>query len=410
VTFVDGDRSAKYPKRTDFVTQGIPFLNAESISNGRLDASKANRISEAKFAEIKKGRLLPGDLILTTRGNGVGKPAFYSSRQPALINAQLLIIRPEPNKLEPRYLYYSFCDPSFQIQLQNFKSGSAQPQLPITALRELEFSFPSLLIQRKIAAVLSAYDDLIENNTRRIAILEAMAQVFYREWFVELRFPGHEKAKLVDSPLGKIPEGWASTVADFGKVTTGKTPSKTRPEYFGGEIPFVKTPDMHGNLFCISTTETLTNEGMLSQPAQTVPPNSVCVSCIGTVGAISITDATCQTNQQINTIVPHSRSRREFIYLCLRNSVSRLKQIGAAGATMDNISKGKLMSFDVLLPPTDILDQFSSHTSDFFDRIGLSQKQSAVLRKTRDLLLPKLISGQLDVEDLDIDSCEAVTE
>ena len=173
IEFVDGDRSSKYPKRSEFVSEGIPFLNAESINQGYLNLSKANFITREKFSSIKKGRLQGGDLILTTRGNGVGKAAyFFGKPSTGLINAQLLIIRPEQKHIFPRFLYYSFINPYFQGTLKNFVSGSAQPQLPIQSLREVELSYPPLPIQRKIAAILSAYDDLIENNTRRIEILD----------------------------------------------------------------------------------------------------------------------------------------------------------------------------------------------------------------------------------------------
>lgn len=240
IEFVDGDRSSKYPKRSEFVSEGIPFLNAESINEGYLNLSKANFLTEEKFSSIKKGRLQGGDLILTTRGNGVGKAAYFSGKpSTGLINAQLLIIRPEQKHIFPRFLYYSFINPYFQGTLKNFVSGSAQPQLPIQSLREVELSYPPLPIQCKIAAILSAYDDLIENNTRRIEILEEMARSLYREWFVNFRFPGHEQVKMVDSELGLIPEGWKPVkLGDIAQdIRRSINPDQIDPDtpYFGLE-------------------------------------------------------------------------------------------------------------------------------------------------------------------------------
>lgn len=345
-------------------------------------------------------------LLAGNNANGIYPLKYFKGKFDAY--QRTYVVTPlDSSKLNTRFLYFAM-RPMLDY-MRSISTGAATKFLTLTILKGLDFSYPPLPTQRKIASILSAYDDLIENNTRRIAILEEMAQAIYREWFVNFRFPGHENVKLVDSPLGQIPEGWeVKTVGDFGNVITGKTPSKKKEEYYDGEICFVKTPDMHGNLFCLTTTETLSELGRDSQLRQTVPKNSICISCIGTVGVISITTAECQTNQQINTIVPSSTHWREFIVLALKDNVPRLKQMGAAGATMDNISKGKLVGFQILHPPHDVVSEFSLLVHDMFERIKLSQRQNNVLRNTRDLLLPKLISGKLDVEDLDIDVMDPI--
>jgi type I restriction enzyme S subunit len=288
---------------------GFYFLSAKDVRDGKLNYEDARQITETDFLDThRRTQLEPDDLVISNSGT-IGRMALVKNQPETsrtTFQKSVAIVKPKHERVLASWLYYFL---HFDLErLIGFAGGTAQKNLLLRDLRAFSIALQPLPIQCKIAGVLSAYDDLIENNTRRIAILEAMAQAIYREWFVEFRFPGHEKIKFVDSTLGKIPEGWAATVGDFGKVTTGKTPTKTRPENFGGEIPFVKTPDMHGNLFCISTSEALSDEGVMSQPSQTVPPNSVCISCIGTVGAISITSATCQTNQQINTIIPHSLS------------------------------------------------------------------------------------------------------
>ncbi len=345
-------------------------------------------------------------LLAGNNANGIYPLKYFKGKFDAY--QRTYVVTPlDSSKLNTRFLYFAM-RPMLDY-MRSISTGAATKFLTLTILKGLDFSYPPLPTQRKIASILSAYDDLIENNTRRIAILEEMAQAIYREWFVNFRFPGHENVKLVDSPLGQIPEGWeVKTVGDFGNVITGKTPSKKKEEYYDGEICFVKTPDMHGNLFCLTTTETLSELGRDSQLRQTVPKNSICISCIGTVGVISITTAECQTNQQINTIVPSSTHWREFIVLALKDNVPRLKQMGAAGATMDNISKGKLVGFQILHPPHDVVSEFSLLVHDMFERIKLSQRQNNVLRNTRDLLLPKLISGKLDVEDVDIDVMDPI--
>ena len=208
ITIIDGDRSSRYPKRSEFREQGVLFLNTTNIVQNRLDLTEANFVSPEKFDEMKKGRLQRFDIVITTRGS-IGKVALFDCDPPkGLINAQMLILRADDEIINRKFLFYQTCSDDFQTKLKNFASGSAQPQIPIIDLKEVEIAVPPLPAQRKIAAVLSTYDDLIENNTRRIKILEEMAGAIYREWFVEFRFPGHEQVEMVESELGLIPQGW----------------------------------------------------------------------------------------------------------------------------------------------------------------------------------------------------------
>ncbi len=229
---------------------------------------------------------------------------------------------------DERFVYYFFK----AFDFTPYNSGSAQSSLNRNYLYPVPIQVPPLQTQRKIAAILSAYDDLIENNMRRIEILEEMARSLYREWFVNFRFPGHEQVKMVDSELGLIPEGWdVKKLVELGEIITGKTPSKKVPEYFGDYMPFIKTPDMHGNIFCIQAGEYLSELGVASQKNKIIPANSLCVSCIGTAGIVSITSVISQTNQQINSIILHEQLNREFLYFALRSLKEIINQYGSNG-------------------------------------------------------------------------------
>jgi type I restriction enzyme, S subunit len=300
---------------------------------------------------------------------------------------------------DPRFASYFLKTLNFALQ----NVAGAVPGVNRNILHMMPVQIPPLPTQRKIAAILSAYDDLIENNTRRIKILEEMAQALYREWFVHFRFPGHEKVLMVDSAIGMIPEGWeVRTLACFGKVVTGKTPSKKVPEYFGDYLPFIKTPDMHGDIFCIDSEEKLSELGATSQNNKTLPPNSICVSCIGTAGIVAITGKNSQTNQQINSIVLDDLSHREFLYFALSDLKETINQYGANGATMVNLNKGKFEALKIVFPDRKMIIKFSEATLSKFEQIKILQLKNANLRRTRDLLLPKLISGDLNVENLEI--------
>jgi len=286
-------------------------------------------------------------------------------------------------------------------------SQSTRPYIGKTAQQELQIIFVDLPNQRKIAAILSAYDDLIENNTRRIQILEEMAQAIYREWFVHFRFPGHENVPMVESgtELGEIPEGWeVNLLGDFGEIITGKTPSKKVNNYWDSpDVPFIRTPDMHDQFFCLHTTDYLSQAGADSQSNKYLPPNSLCVSCIGTVGIVTITSRRSQTNQQINSIVLNHHFELEFLYFSILELKETIQLYGSTGATMSNLSKGKFMVLKVIKPSDELLAMYHTAASPMFELIENLQLKNLNLQTTRDLLLPRLISGQVDVSELEID-------
>ena len=199
-----------------------------------------------------------------------------------------------------KFVKYAF--DILQRDCKKISQGTAQDNLSWKKLSTIKFPAPDIEIQDRIVSVLSVYDDLIENNQKQIKLLEEAAQRLYKEWFVNLRFPGYEDVKIVDG----VPEGWTyKRVEEFGEVTTGKTPSTSKTEYYGGNIPFVTIPDMHGTVFPLVTEKTLTKVGADTQKSKYLPANTVIVSCIATVGLVNIAIEPCQTNQQINSVILH---------------------------------------------------------------------------------------------------------
>lgn len=254
-------------------------------------------------------------------------------------------------------------------------------------------------VQKKIAAILSSYDELIENNQRRIALLEKMAEEIYREWFIRFRFPGYQSVEFEKG----IPKGWTlERVDSLGKVITGKTPSTEIQKYYGGIIPFVKTPDMHGNMFIYETEEKLTTEGLNSQPSQIIPANAISVSCIGTGGIVSIVTEKCSTNQQINSTVLRNSKDLEWGFFTIKGLKETIQAFGSTGTTMTNLSKGKFAGLKVIMPPKEIREDFHEKIFPLFEQIKALSLTNINLKKTRNQLLPRLISGKLSVENLDI--------
>ena len=372
----------KMPKKGDLRPDGYPIFTGYRIA-GYHDSY---HYKDSEIVVVARGVGGAGDIKMSP-------PFCY------LTNISIALQIKVPNILK-KFLFYSLDN----YTLRGLRTGAAQPQIIIADIKNYLVKFPSYTTQQKIASILSAYDDLIENNTRRIAILEEMAQMIYREWFVKLRFPGHEEIKMVDSLLGKIPEKWeVKKIKDYGEVVTGKTPPKKNKDYYGGDFPFIKTPDMNGSAYVMETGDHLSETGALSQKKKFIPPGSVLVSCIGTLGVVALTRVDSQTNQQINSIIPTNRINSFYLYIKCKSLTSQLNALGSSGATMGNVNKHKFEEIDVLYPGETLLEKFGKFCEPTFNQILNLLRRTQVLRETRDLLLPKLISGELDVSDLDIE-------
>ena len=297
------------------------------------------------------------------------------------------------------------CSDRFQGELRNFASGSAQPQIPITDLRQVSVPVPPLPTQRKIAAILSAYDDLIENNLRRIKILEEMAQNLYREWFVKFRFPGHQHTRFTDSPLGRIPEGWeVCTVENTFAIMGGGTPSKTVPEYWNeGIINWYSPTDLTAtdSMFMERSGNQISELGLKKSSARLFPPFSVMMTSRATLGVISINTTEACTNQGFITCVPNERFPLYTLYYWLKENVEYFISLGT-GATFKEITKGVFKTIELVVPTPAIATQFEDTVQQFALQVLNLQRKNTTLRHTRDLLLPKLISGEVDVSELDI--------
>ncbi len=379
-----------------------PFITPSDM-DGRKKAASTQRYLSEEGAKLLQRNLIPsGSVAVSCIGWQMGKSIMTC--RPSFTNQQLNTIIPN-EKVDADFLYYALSMRREELLSLGAATGVRTPILNKSAFSNLDLLIPQIGVQGKIAAILSAYDDLIENNTRRIAILEEMAQALYREWFVHRRFPGHQGSRMVESELGPVPEGWGvARLRDFGEIITGKTPSKKVPQYYGDYMPFIKTPSMHGNIFCIETEEYLSEHGAASQRNKTLPPNSLCVSCIGTPGVVSITTVPSQTNQQINSIVLRDQSEREFLYFALVGLRDTIQQHGATGATMANLSKGKFEALQVVYPDKNTVAAFHRIACPVFEQIKKLQQRTINLRQTRDLLLPRLILGELDVSELEVDT------
>jgi type I restriction enzyme S subunit len=229
--------------------------------------------------------------------------------------------------------------------------------------------------------VLSSLDDKIDLLHRQNKTLEQMAETLFRQWFVE-----------------EAGEDWEEVpLSYFGKIICGKTPSKKKPEFYNGDIPFIKIPDMHRNTYIFHTADTLTMEGSNSQKNKLLPPESICVSCIATVGLVSMNIVESQTNQQINSIIPSKDVYRYFLYLYMKASYDELHAMASGGTATLNLNTGSFSKTEVIKPNLNILEKFHNMVETKFNKIFSNQKQIRTLQSLRDTLLPKLMSGEVRI-------------
>ena len=330
--------------------------------------------------------------ILTIgRSGNVGKPYFYEEAWAH--NTTLYVDDFKGN--DPKFLYY-LCQ---TMPFANFGGGSAVPTLNRNHIHPLETKIPvKVEDQRRIASILSSLDRKIELNNKINADLEEMAQAIFKNWFVD--FEPFKDGKFVDSELGMIPEGWkVGSLRDMGTIICGKTPSKANSNYYGGNIPFIKIPDMHGNVFVEISEDRLTEQGSLSQIKKLIPPYSLMVSCIATVGLVSINTKPSHTNQQINTIIPYSKSALFYLYQHIKNNEEHLKNMGRGGTTTLNVNTKSFSNIRLLIPSEIALLQFHEIVEGIFKKIELNMQESRTLSLLRDTLLPRLMSGELEIPE-----------
>ena len=375
------------------VESGYKLVTAKHINDGQIDLLDAYLISEADYLKInERSKVEQWDVLMSMIGNGLGKSAVVKDRpQYAIKNLALFKIGDE---IKAKWLHYYLSSKAGQGFIYNSLQGSGQPFISLSLLRK----FPILVpveenTMQDIVVILSRYDSLIENYQNQIKLLEEAARRLYKEWFVDLRFPDHENTKIVDG----IPEGWEKKkISEVGTVVTGKTPLTVKKENYGGNIPFITIPDMHSGIYPVCSQK-LSEIGANSQYKKFIPQDSLMVSCIGTAGLVCISKERCQTNQQINSIVLTDKNMLYYMFFTLRLLKEHLNNIGSNGATMTNVNKSKFEGIEVIIPQTYLICKFYQFAENEFTEIKNLSSQIRILTEARDRLLPKLMSGEIEV-------------
>lgn len=377
--------------------QGIPFVTISNINSmNQLDFSDTMFVPKEYYQSLdEKRKVRKGDVLYSVVGS-FGIPVLIKEERPFVFQRHIAILRPKEDIVDSGFLFYTMLNRDFYAKADAVAIGAAQRTVSLGSLRNIKIDVPSLESQKHIADILSAYDDLIENNQKQIKLLEEAAQRLYKEWFVDLRFPGHENTKIVDG----VPEGWrVASIADICDTVGGGTPStKIQSYYEKGDILWVTPTDITRNfsLALLDTEKKITPEGLKNSSAKMLPAETILMTSRASVGFFGMCKYEVCTNQGFISCIPKRENLQMYLLFNLKSRVEEIRQ-KAGGSTYLEISKTVFRELKIILPKDEVLAEYQKNVHDIFDEIYCRTEMIKSLVDMRNRVLPKLMSGEVEV-------------
>lgn len=390
----DGNHGEKHPKSCDYVESGIHFVMANDLNSGSVDLKGCNKIPENLASKLRIGFSEEGDVLLTHKGT-IGNVAIVGPIEPyVMLTPQVTYYRTNDDKLSNKYLSYAFREPMFQKRMKSLAQQSTRPYIGITAQRNLKILWTDRKTQDSVVDVLSKYDNLIENNKRRIKLLEESARQLYKEWFVRFRFPGHEHVKIIDG----VPEGWERCTAPQTLYINPRVNVEK-----GKEILYVP-------MACLSESQMTVDASKFEHREKHTAVKfklgdtlfARITPCLenGKTAYVNFLDedeVACGSTEFI--ILRGNKVSNQFAYLLAREESFRgnaiKSMIGSSGR--QRVQPSCFDKYIVAVAPSAIQEQFDEVVELAFKQISLLINQNNQLAKARDLLLPKLMNGEIAV-------------
>lgn len=387
-------------KAGKFFGEGYPFLTFSTVFNNYFIPKQITDLVQSTEKEQESYSIRRGDVFVTRTSetsDELGMSCVALKDYPmATYNGFTKRMRPITNRVLPEYIGYYMRLPSFRGEFRAFSTMTTRASLRNEDLLGLEVKLPSIEIQKQIADILSAYDDLIENNQRQIKLLEEAAQRLYKEWFVDLRFPGHENTKIVDG----VPERWrVASIADICDTVGGGTPStKIQSYYEKGDILWVTPTDITRNfsLALLDTEKKITPEGLKNSSARMLPAETILMTSRASVGFFGMCKYEVCTNQGFISCIPKRENLQMYLLFNLKSRVEEIRQ-KAGGSTYLEISKTVFRELKIILPKDEVLAEYQKDVHDIFDEIYCRTEMIKSLVDMRNRLLPKLMNGEVEV-------------
>ena len=364
----DGDHQPP-PK----ATSGIPFVTIANIKDNKFDFTNTMFVSREYYEKLdSKRKAQEGDILYSVVGS-FGIPVYIDNECEFVFQRHIAILRPNKEKILPEFLYYTMLSRDFYMRADAVALGAAQRTVSLTSLRAMEIELPPIRIQENIVKALKPYDQLIENNKKQIKLLEEAAERLYREWFVDFHFPGYEDAKIVDG----VPDGWKKVgLSNIAPIITGKKDAN-----FG-----IKD----GNyLFFTCSQEPI------KAPSYSFDCDAVILAGNGDFN-VKLYRGKFEAYQRTYVFSPFDSDDLYLLYYAVVDSMRQLFQ-GASGSTIKFLTKRMLEEIQVYVPEEDIKYKFNTIIEDYQLKIELLKKQKELAKESRDRLLPKLMSGEMEV-------------
>lgn len=387
-SIADGDHQA--PKKQE---SGIPFITISNIdSNNRIDFTNCLYVSEEYYDAINDKRKASKDDILYSVVGSFGVPVLIKENLKFAFQRHIAILRPDTEKIFPAFMYYCILARDFYLQADSVAIGSAQRTITLGALNNMQLSLPPLPVQQRIASILSAYDDLIENNKKQIKLLEEAAQRLYKEWFVDLRFPGHEYVKVVDG----VPEGWESCkLRDVAEIN-GRNIDENYPY---DKINYIDIGSVRNGRILEKTNYNL--EEAPGRAKRIVQDGDVIWGMVRPNLRAYAMVLNPDKNDVFSTgfaVLTSKKVPFSFLYC----NVTTEEFVGylvncTNGAAYPAVKPIHFEEYNVSIPQNNLLNKFHNITEPYFRKIYYLNKQISSLREARDRLLPKLMSGEIEV-------------
>ena len=383
---------------TVYIESGTSLIRSQNVYNLSFDYNGLTHITEDAAKKLNGVTIFKNDILLNITGDSVARTCIVPNDVlPARVNQHVAIVRVDGKIMNSSFLSYYLASPKMQAHMLSLAVGKGASRNAMTKqmIENFEVPCPSIETQHRIATILSRYDTLIENYQKQIKLLEEAAQRLYKEWFVEFRFPGHENTKMVDG----LPERWERKKAiDFFEMSIGKTPPRAEKQWFtDGEegVPWVSISDMKDVTYLLQTSEGLTKEACEKHNVRIVDEGAVLLSFKLTVGRVSVAGMNVCTNEAIAHFNKNGDNWREYTLLYLRNY--NFDTLGNTSGISKAVNSTIVKNMPFLMPSEKVLDAFSNIEKPLFQKIKNLSFQIRLLTEARDRLLPKLMSGDIEV-------------
>lgn len=392
---------------SDYVPQGIPCIMPANMKNNRVDLSNIAFITEGDAQRLSKYIVKENDIVYSRRGDVTQKALIRKHEEGYFCGTGCLLLRPG-KKFDARFLTYYLSTLKIQNWIVSQAVGATMPNLNTGILSSIPFHGPEKPDQERVANVLSAIEEKIELNNRINAELEAMAKTLYDYWFVQFDFPDANGkpyktsgGKMVYNPTLKreMPEGWeAGNILTVADLLGGGTPTKTKPEYWNGTIPFFTPSDSDKNVFSVATGDYITDEGLKKSSTRLFERHTVFITARGSVGRLALNAVPMAMNQSCYALEAKDGVSYTFLFFLTKELIHHL-EVKASGSVFNSIVSNDIEFTNLALPKErSLIEKFAAIAEPAFEKIEAATKESQQLSALRDWLLPMLMNGQVTVE------------